>query len=133
MDPFKNGKSGSRRGSKAHRMDLGRIRGWERRMDEQSSGCDTEQSLPAQSGQWWLGKATLGCPVVGCPSSLPWGEKSSPQSSEMKVLSVCVKCWLMPWLCRAPREQKVMEQYKQQKGWEPMGEAVFESGLGQPG
>lgn len=84
-------------------------------------------------GSGGLEKNTLGCSVLGCPSSLPWEGKSSPQSSEMKVLSVCVRCWLVTWLRRAPREQKAMEQYKQQNIWEPVGETLSESGLGQAG
>lgn len=74
----------------------------------------------------------MGCSVLRCPSSLPWEGKSSPQSSQVKVLSVCVMCWLVMWLCKTPGERKAMEQYKQRNRWEPAGAALSEPGLGQP-
>lgn len=59
-------------------MDLGRIRVWERRRDEQSSGWVTEQSLPAQSGQWWLGEEHLGMLSAGVPLQLALGGEELP-------------------------------------------------------
>lgn len=64
-------------------------------------------------------KTTLGCSVLQCPSSSAWEGKSSPQSSQVNVVSVSLKCSLVTWLCRAPGKQKDAEQYKQRNGWEP--------------
>lgn len=69
-------------------------------------------------------KITLGCSALQCPSSSAWEGKSSPQSSQVKVLSVCLKCSLVTWLCRAPGTGKEAEQYKQQNGWEPVGRSA---------
>lgn len=69
-------------------------------------------------------KITLGCSALQCPSSSAWEGKSSPQSSQVKVLSVCLKCSLATWLCRAPGTGKEAEQYKQQNGWEPVGRSA---------
>lgn len=64
-------------------------------------------------------KTTLGCSALQCSSSSPWDGKSSPQSSQGKVLSFCLKCSLLTWLCRAPGRWKDAEQYRQRKGCEP--------------
>lgn len=79
-----------------------------------------------------LGQGHLGMLSAEVPLQLALGGESCPQSSQMKVLSVCLSEVLAGAVAlQGPGERKAMEQHQQ--GWEPAGESLSEPGLGQPG
>lgn len=64
---------------------------------------------------------TFGCSASKWPSSWAWEVKSSPQSSQGKVLSDCLKCSVVTWCCSAPGKRKVAAQYRHLNGCDPGG------------
>lgn len=78
-------------------------------------------------------KDHLGMPSARVPLQLALGGEELP--TELTDEGAVCRCEVLAgaMALQVPREEKVMEQYRQQNGREPVGEALFESGLGQPG
>lgn len=74
-----------------------------------------------EAAAWVSVLVTFGCSDSKWPSSWAWEVKSSPQSSQGKVLSDCLKCSVVTWCCRAPGKRNVAAQYKHLKGCKPGG------------
>lgn len=74
-----------------------------------------------EAAAWVSVPVTFGCSDSKWPSSWAWEVKSSPQSSQGKVLSDCLKCSVVTWCCSAPGKRKVAAQYKHRNGCDPEG------------
>lgn len=86
-----------------------------------SNGPRLTRTMREAAAAWVSVPVTFGCSDSKWPSSWAWEVKSSPHSSQGKVLSDCLKCSVVTWCCRAPGKRKVAAQYKHRNGCDPEG------------